>query len=99
MGQRTLVLANAHMLGGAGSDPGPTHTCVPGEDGALCTIASECGWLRRWRREVRQPLRLSGGICDWGDCTMPAVSERLDPESGRWLPVCASCRGRQDVAA
>lgn len=29
------------------------------------------------------------GTCDWGGCDDETTAERLDPDSGQWLGVCA----------
>jgi len=45
-----------------------------------------------FERPITRPLRIeSVQDCDWGCCDVPAVCERLHPNTG-WLPVCATCK-------
>jgi hypothetical protein len=45
--------------------------------------------------QVRDMTDATSGTCDWGGCDDATTVERLDPDSGEWLGVCARHGARQ----
>lgn len=53
-----------------------------------------CAGCERWaiwvprRQDLRIAVNWPPSTCDWGSCDGEGAAERLNPDTGEWLPVC-----------